>query len=667
MQITTITNEDIEYAEKILLPANKHFDEERRNFITNLDTIDLQAVPGSGKTTALLAKLIILEKKMPFPDGSGVLILSHTNTAVEEIQSKLQTIAPKLFNFPNFVGTIQSFTDTFLALPYYAHVYKTHPYRIDDDLYYERCRFAIEHKSLHLNWLERKRPETQKTTLETAQIDQSGRPKYIQGLQNDTNTAKAIAKFKYDNVKKGLLTYNDAFEFANFYIHDNPCIVTIFQKRFKYVFVDEMQDMHSHQIKLLDELFYTSGYTDEQQAITVFQRIGDVNQSIFGENDSDNSDGSNEKADNSDKADWKPRGNLTLLGSHRLSPCTAAIVSLFAVEPHEIQGLRKNADGTAIDIKPYLFVYKKENIKTVITRFAHLICELQNEGKLPMTGSYAAVGWRKSILNGAADDKLGISDYYDSFCTAAASTKINYSSLTDHLLAVDPHKKHLETMRKSILNALLHILYMQKIQDKHGRYYTIRTLFKYLKEETDIYELFKRNLFRWCKQRINNEPIEQSIHDIQAFLPDFLQAVSLDNNPVNINNDTYSFITTPVNIIQNNKTVDTKQINICSISGIDISIKTVHAIKGQTVTGLLYMETYNSSMHESNRLVDCFIHKKFRKTAKTKKSGMMYKAAKTVYVGFSRPTHLLCFAVQKERFDKHLTKIDNQLWNIIEI
>ena len=145
MQIT-ITNEDIEYAEKILLPANKHFDEERRNFITNLDTIDLQAVPGSGKTTALLAKLIILEKKMPFPDGSGVLILSHTNTAVEEIQSKLQTIAPKLFNYPNFVGTIQSFTDTFLALPYYAHVHKTHPYRIDDDIYFEQCELALKYK-----------------------------------------------------------------------------------------------------------------------------------------------------------------------------------------------------------------------------------------------------------------------------------------------------------------------------------------------------------------------------------------------------------------------------------------------------------------------------------------------------------------------------------------
>ncbi|AAS12137.1 MULTISPECIES: UvrD-helicase domain-containing protein [Treponema] len=667
MQIT-ITNEDIEYAEKILLPANKHFDEERRNFITNLDTIDLQAVPGSGKTTALLAKLIILEKKMPFPDGSGVLILSHTNTAVEEIQSKLQTIAPKLFNFPNFVGTIQSFTDTFLALPYYAHVHKTHPYRIDDDIYFRRCELALKYKYSSLTWFSYRPHKVQMTTLLTAKIDQNGCAKCINGLKNlKCSTAIKIAQFKYDNVKKGFLTYNDAFEFANFYINDNPRIVSIFQKRFKYVFVDEMQDMHSHQIKLLDALFYTSGHTDEQQTITVFQRIGDVNQSIFGENDSDNSDGSTEKADNSGKADWKPREHLTLLGSHRLSPCTAAIVSSFAVEPNAIQGLRKNADGTAIDIKPYLFVYKKENIKTVIKKFAHLIYKLQNEGKLPMTGSYAAVGWRKSILDDAADNKLGISDYYDSLCAAAASTKINYSSLTDHLLAVDPHKKHLETMRKSILNALLHILYMQKIQDKHGRYYTIRTLFKYLKEETDIYELFKRNLFRWCKQRINSEPVEQTIHNIQAFLPDFLQAVSLDNNLININNDTYLFITNPTTIIQNNKPTGQEQINTYSISGIDISIKTVHAIKGQTVTGLLYMETYNSSMHESNRLVDCFIHKKFRKTAKTKKSGMMYKAAKTVYVGFSRPTHLLCFAVQKERFDKYLSNIDRAVWDIIDI
>ena len=45
-----ITESDIAYAEEILLESGKVFDGERRAFIKNFKTIDLQAVPGSGKT-----------------------------------------------------------------------------------------------------------------------------------------------------------------------------------------------------------------------------------------------------------------------------------------------------------------------------------------------------------------------------------------------------------------------------------------------------------------------------------------------------------------------------------------------------------------------------------------------------------------------------------------
>lgn len=112
-QKINITDDDISYAEKILLPNGKEFDAERKAFIRNLNTIDLQAVPGSGKTTALLAKLITLERKLPFADGSGILVLSHTNAAIDEIRNKIQKHCPKLFSYPNFVGTIQSFVDEF--------------------------------------------------------------------------------------------------------------------------------------------------------------------------------------------------------------------------------------------------------------------------------------------------------------------------------------------------------------------------------------------------------------------------------------------------------------------------------------------------------------------------------------------------------------------------
>ena len=85
-QDINITDADIEYAENILLQEGKTFDEERRSFIRDLNTLDLQAVPGSGKTTALLAKLVILEKHMPLKSGRGILVISHTNAAVDEIK-----------------------------------------------------------------------------------------------------------------------------------------------------------------------------------------------------------------------------------------------------------------------------------------------------------------------------------------------------------------------------------------------------------------------------------------------------------------------------------------------------------------------------------------------------------------------------------------------------
>ena len=46
----------IQESEQLFIKGNT-FDPERLDFINNLDTCDLLAVPGSGKTTALMAKL----------------------------------------------------------------------------------------------------------------------------------------------------------------------------------------------------------------------------------------------------------------------------------------------------------------------------------------------------------------------------------------------------------------------------------------------------------------------------------------------------------------------------------------------------------------------------------------------------------------------------------
>ena len=81
-----ITDDDIKMAEELILPKGERFNDERRTFIKSTESRDVLACPGSGKTTALLAKLYILAQKMPFPDGRGICVLTHTNVAIDEIQ-----------------------------------------------------------------------------------------------------------------------------------------------------------------------------------------------------------------------------------------------------------------------------------------------------------------------------------------------------------------------------------------------------------------------------------------------------------------------------------------------------------------------------------------------------------------------------------------------------
>ena len=111
-----ITDDDITWVESIM---GFRFNNDRVNIIKNLESIDVQAFPGSGKTTTLIAKLAILARKWPY-NNSGICVLSHTNVAREEIEERLGNtdIGRKLLAYPHFIGTLHSFFDTFVALPW---------------------------------------------------------------------------------------------------------------------------------------------------------------------------------------------------------------------------------------------------------------------------------------------------------------------------------------------------------------------------------------------------------------------------------------------------------------------------------------------------------------------------------------------------------------------
>jgi superfamily I DNA/RNA helicase len=353
-----ISDEEIQYAERLLLPAGKTFDDEGRAFIRNFNTIDLQAVPGSGKTTALLAKLVILERKLPFADGSGILVLSHTNAAIDEIKEKIQKHCPRLFSYPNFIGTIQSFVDEFLAIPFYVHKCKKKPNRIDHEIYNEVAtkRYNNLPNSAAKTWLNNQHdPENLFKNFRfdiDLNLTNGMNGNIILRSNSNSVSYKTFKTIKQQILLSGVLNYDDAYFLAECYLKEIPHIKTILQKRFPFVFVDEMQDMDTHQYNLLENIFY-----DEGNGVSKIQRIGDKNQAIY----------------NSVKATdvWQDRADiLRLNGSQRLSKPIADIVKKFALYSDATFDIVGKYE---CEIKPQILVFETAYIDYIIPCFAQFV------------------------------------------------------------------------------------------------------------------------------------------------------------------------------------------------------------------------------------------------------------------------------------------------------
>ncbi len=650
-----ITDEDISYAEKNLLKEHQHFDDERKVFIKNLDTIDLQAVPGSGKTTALLAKLLILEKHMPLKDNSGVLVISHTNAAVDEIRNRIGKYCPKLFNYPNFAGTIQSFVDTFLAVPFYVNQFNAKPYRIDNEIYDEQVEKFFKNTSNYglksflerqydpISFLKSIRLNPQKRLISYL----NGTPENFKLKDTETKTYKSLLNFKYKLLKNGYLHFDDGYTLANFQLQKIPTYKNLLHLRFRYIFVDEMQDMDTHQHDLLEKIFY-----DDGNCTSIFQRIGDKNQAIFN---------GSAKLDNI----WSQRENILYLkGSHRINSSLAPVIERLALTPNKIEGRNKNDDGTEIDIKPHIILFNNETKKEVIKTYAEIINDLQETGKIPNPSAhkFMAIAWRKEHPDA---DKIGLSDYWDNYSIAGHKTQIDFKTLKDYLLFFDKEKRTLESVRKNILNAFLKILRLENILDEDNRVYSKRKLLNFIKENNiNGYENFKLHIYKWSIAIIQGKT-EDSFSSVKEYVQIFLEVFQrgIDKSTDFINGESE---------IEIGEIEIVKQSNIYESNDIKIEVGTIHSAKGQTHTATLYLETFYKrgyGSYESERLRNQFLEENVIDTLNKNISGKdkVKQSAKMAYVGFSRPTHLLCVAVHKDRFDNVLSEINRDIWEIIEI
>ncbi|MBW4362547.1 UvrD-helicase domain-containing protein [Flavobacterium taihuense] len=600
-----------------------------------------------------------------------------------KLKKKLKKHCPHLFEYPNFVGTIQSFVNKYLAIPYYISTNQEKIYKIDIDKYYNEVDYKLRFKKDEIGYLVNKNKSI--FFKSRFRLDENGVHYVSNEMNNEKLNIKAPEKwikertadnkinnilsfindYKIEILKKGILHFDDCYFLAENYSYKYPKIKSILQSRFKFVFVDEMQDLEKFQIDIIENIFA------EKNSKTVIQRIGDPNQAIY-----------NSSKKVKIECDWKERKPLFLKGSNRLTKLNSNLVNRFILDSKkDKEGIPKfivESKGEK-GIKPHLIVFSHETKHLLKGKFKDLIIEhnLHNCNKNKEDG-FKIIGWSAVWDEIKEDNKnIRLQDIFPEYSKESKAKKEDFSTLSKHIQLFDENKTTLEAVRKSILNALIYILLLENEKYKTivrgkevERRYSKSEMIKHiqslqLEEKHPLsYEVFKEKLFKWCFDLVTKKNYEAVFNSIKQFInTEFREWFGLNDS---LQPATKLFI---LNFEKEVKLVK----EIIKEEDISIDIATIHSVKGQTHCATMYIETFKNKYESqkaqiinvlTNKEHNFIVGEKNKGKNAGEKDAFGKEALKMMYVGFSRPTHLLCFAVLAENVKDDLEKYKSADWVI---
>lgn len=599
------TISDFSSLEKLLLPPGCTFSHDAKTVINCWESKDILACPGSGKTTVLIGKLKILTDRLPLPNGRGVCVLSHTNVAVNEIKNKFGDSAYKLLSYPNFVGTIQSFIDKYILFPFLRYKISNPIYLTDDEDYAIHLYKIIKktYKNTYQALITKCNHSQQYNTV----ID------FIKDIEFDTEgniiTAKSSSRkmFKKNTIhaqnlnnakellfNNGVIRYRDTYIYTKEIIkHNGSLLRDVLSRRFAFVFIDEYQDCSSIQRQIFEQLFSNTK--------TIFQKIGDINQTIYGD-------------EKKDYPYWDASPNhLSIAHTNRFSQEIANIVTQLQPEQNIISSIRGYRD-----ILPTLLVY--EDISKVLPAFVEAI---KNNSLVKKDGIYKAIGIYKNVKG------LKISDYWPQFKEKnklALENKYQYY-ITNIINELNSGRIYiLEKIIRKLICKLSHLTGRKYNNEKH---YTTRSLKHFIEETCEqdykayILDLITTtpNTYKNIKEKIDKIIFYLLGDNITQEIPHFF-----------IEKDTLSNSTTIDNIYESEE------------FGIKVQFDTVHGVKGETHDATLYLETETQKSSDIIRTI------KLLNKQGQYESSLYKKNRNCVYVGFSRPKDLLCLAIRHSTY-----------------
>lgn len=625
MSAVSLVPEDLD--ELATLAKDLNFDDaERRSALLENSSRDFNAVPGSGKTSLLAAKLLLLAKKWPHA-RSGICVLSHTNVARDEIAQRLAETAEgaQLLSYPHFIGTIHGFVNQFFAMPMLRSLGQKVDV-IDDLVFADKVQSFLQLRlfaGLRVYLEKQNNGEGIASTLfyRTAELDVQVESGSLPGAH--TASHKSLMNLKAMLTKAGIFRHRDMFAYADLALKTCPHLVDVVHRRFPMVFIDEMQDTSWDQESFLNRIF---------DGKSVMQRFGDVDQKILSDEE------------NADLLTFPRDGHGCISTSKRFGAAIANAVGSVRVSGEAVVG-----EGASCHA-PMLLLYATTNALKVVAHYGRLVLDRLSKEDIG-TREVKAMSARKS---GESKVEAGrhLVDYWPAYGDGPQSTGMRSESFWG--LVGDARKSLLDSSLSSrvsdVRRALLLVLraagapLVHDVRDARA----LPRAASEIAPSGPIEELTRQLALsgeHLCGVDQRDALFQLVYAGLKPYLPDTLEfdafkALSVFEE-TGLPGVTTAAATTRCQVSHQGRSLE-------------FGIGTVAGMKGETHAASLVLESYGGNSKKFDvalglEYIAGLAPKKLEKLPKTQQAQM-----RNLYVAMSRPTTLLCLAANERRVPQSL-------------
>lgn len=582
--------------------------DEQKAFLDAEGKVVLCACPGSGKTFIVGKKLLKYLETWPYA-YRGIAVLSFTNVASEEILRQTKELAETKFQnigFPHFIGTLDSFIDTFIFLRF-GYLMREDDRRRPKVIYENFGQLLYPKRECHqngcvsnLNWFH----------WSDDQLLKNGQP-----ISCGVPSPKPCVSFKKAMLKKDYATQREVPALSLRLIKKYPEIASEIAYRFPIIMVDEAQDTSREQMEIIELL--------AEKGVTTIVIVGDPDQAIYEWRDATPEYFTGKLSD----TQWDP---LYLTANFRSSQHICNATAKFSAVLSGKQPADAKGEYSDYDTKPVLLQVTSKNTKGDVISWFKQLCK--SKGINP-DGDSVAILTRGRIHSNTdipgiwqtTETRLLALTTYLWHCASRKEAYVQCEKALFYMMIGDANGLSAEDMKQAIENTMEYSVWKKKV-----------ILFlSLLPKASSSLKDWKNSLIEKIEELKQQGIISISNSRNVTDMIKLKTRVKLGNS------FSTEFLDRPLHIYFEKRTT----------AGTTFS--SVHGVKGESFDAILLMVESNRGSTITPSLLNT--------------GGLDSELMRIAYVAMTRPRKLLAVSIPKQKAKNSLNRFPPGLWDYQEI